>query len=214
MLQEVILRGEHYLKLVGEGVSSALRLGREGQLIVGQGQGALYEAARQGRLFYAATAVAGVAPGTSIGTAPAFALANPKGSKKDLIIHQVSMGYVSGTLGAGFVAACFGPENMTDVVVGSGAAITELGGHGGGKGAAGKAWTSPTLPAAPTLLYPIFDLAPKLATSVVQPAPVTYDFRGGLVIPPQCSFSLQGVAGAGTTPLVVFGCLWEEAPKQ
>jgi hypothetical protein len=90
---------------IGDGVERPIRLGKLGELVVG-GAARYAEAVRRGACFRAQTAVTGVAPGTTISTAAAFSLANPLGSGIDLAIPEVSMGYISGTLGAGSVMLC------------------------------------------------------------------------------------------------------------
>lgn len=186
-----------------------LRFGRTGALLVALTQGHLQEAAFGRRLFYANTAPTGVAPGTSVGTTAAFALANPNGSGVTLVVHRVALGYVSGTLGAGHVAACVGPASLTAV---SGTAIVATEAYGGGQSCKAKAFTTATLPAAPNVAIPVVNLGAKAAATALDPTSAVVEIRGGVVIPEGCSFSLQGVAAAGSSPLVVLGCAWEEVP--
>jgi hypothetical protein len=80
---------------------------------------------------------------------------------------------------------------------------------GAGKG---KPLTTVTVPTAGTPFRPFANLPPMLATSVLTPWRFEDIVDGGIIIPPGCGVSLQGTAGAGTSPLVIFGCMWEEVP--
>lgn len=210
MLQTIRLVGERYLKLLGDGVEAALRLGREGALLVGAAQGALQEAAVRGRLFWGVTASGGVAPGTSISTTMAFCIANPNNSGVDLVIRRALMGYKSGTLAPGSVFACVGQSSQTAV---SGTAIAAVNGLGGGDTSRGKAFTTATVPAAPTPAIPVFEMRTEDGTGVGSAPMKSYDFEGGIVVPPGAFFALHAIAGAGTSPLVYFGASWEEVPR-
>src|ERR1043165_1466041 len=86
-----------------DGTLPQARAGKEGQLVVGQAHGKYCEPTIRGSVYSAQTAASGVAPGTSIGTTGAFTLSNPIGSGKRLIVQNLGMGYISGTLGAGVV---------------------------------------------------------------------------------------------------------------
>ena len=205
----LLIAGKAGLQLLGRGVDGFLRLSREAALVVTQGGGSLQEASDQGRLFYGATAKTGVAPGTDIGTTAAFCLANPVDSGVTLVLRKVSIGYVSGTLGAGFVGACYGGQSFTAV---TGTAITPVGGKDGGSSAKGKAFTTATIPATPSLMQPIWNAGAALASTALGLSVSEWEPAGGIQIPPGRNFSLQGVAAAGTSPLVVFGAVWEEVP--
>jgi hypothetical protein len=49
-----------------------------------------------------------------------------------------------------------------------------------------------------------------LATTAVPPWDTIDVVDGSLVLEPGSGVMLQGVAAAGTTPLVIFGMVWEE----
>lgn len=175
-----------------------------------QRHGKLYNPTFGARLFSAMTAVTGVAPGTAIGTTAAFALHNPYGSGVNISIITARMGYISGTLGAGSVFHCVNTNNQAAAPTGT--AITEIPGIGNGAAGVGTALTTATLAASPTPLYPMCSLQASLATSVTQPWLAKDDVDGAIIIPPGCTYSLEAVAAAGTSPLVVFGVTWEEVP--
>jgi hypothetical protein len=182
---------------LGDGVERAIRLGKLGELVVGGG--ARYaEAVRRGACFRAQTAVSGVAPGTVIGTAAALSLANPLGSGIDLAILEVSMGYISGTLGAGSVMLC--GNRITTGAVPTGTVITAVNARiGDPRTATGQAKTTATLAVAPSVIGPFCSIGAHLASTAVAPWQIVRDINGGIVIAPGGVFSLQGVAAAGTS---------------
>jgi hypothetical protein len=172
--------------------------------------GRLYETVYRGNVFEAVTATTGVAPGTTIGTTAAFALFNPPSSGKNLVVIDMSLGYVSGTLGAGTVYVCANTNPVAAAVTGT--AITPVGTllSGAANTPIGKPFTTATLPAAPTPMFPAWQLSPMLATSVFAPNNNRFFFESKYIITPGCTLSLEAVAGAGTTPLVTFSMSWEE----
>src|SRR5579859_3038527 len=89
---------------IGDGVVSNLRFSKLQAAVVTDAHARFYEAAIRGKLFYAQTAVTGVAPGTAIGTTAAFAFFMPKGSAVNAVVYQASLTYVSGTLGSALVS--------------------------------------------------------------------------------------------------------------
>lgn len=195
----------------GSTPSSGLRIDRTGGLVVVQGAAEYEEVALRLNSYWAQTAATGVAPGTAIGTGAAFALANPAGSGVNLILMQARMGYVSGTLGAGVVQYCASANVVGAAVTGTAIApVPAL--VGNGRQAAGKPFTTATLPAAPVPFAPFASLGASLATTAVQPWQVVDDLKGAICIAPGAAVSLQGTAAGGTTPLVVFGVLWLELP--
>lgn len=171
--------------------------------------GKYYEIALRGRLFVGGTAVSGVAPGTAIGTTGAFTLYNPLGSKTRLVVMRASMGYISGTLGAGVVNYLANVVPQAAAVTGT--AITAVNCLiGSGQGANGKPLTTSTLPANPTVMRPFCSLTALLASTAVQPYVVTDDVDGEFIVDEGCALTLHATAAAGATPLVTFGMTWEE----
>lgn len=160
-------------------------------------------------VFYAQTAMTGVAPGTAIGTTAAFALHNPVGSEVDLVVLELYLGYISGTLGAGVVSACVNVDD--DAAIPTGTAVAEINAKlGNGTQAQGRALTTATLPATPSPIRPLWNLGASLASTALAPSAAKERIDGAIVIPPGCTLSLQGTAAAGSTPLVVLGALWKE----
>src|SRR3990167_3181618 len=132
------------------------------------GHGQFFDAAIRSNVFAAANPVAGVAPGTTITTTEPFGLYNPVDSAVDLVILHVSMAYISGTDGAGLVAATSYSVGVGANLPPGGTAIVEQCTKLGGARSKGKPLTSITLTAAPLLMFPIFELAAKVAATALQ----------------------------------------------
>lgn len=209
MLDRVSRLGRRALHRLAEGAEAVLRLGNHGQLIVADGASRLYEDADAGRVFSAHTAASGVAPGTAIGTTAAFALWNPAGSGVDLVIEAASVSYVSGTLGAGFLALCANPESQT---AWTGTAIVPVG-KGLSRSAKGVPLTTATIPSGAVQVEALGSMGAALASSVAFNSVARIEVHGAIIVPPGSGLSIQGVAAAGTSPLVVFGCVWREVPR-
>lgn len=185
------------------------RGGKTGETITGQAHGHYYEAVSRGNVYSACTAVAGVAPGTALGTTVPFVLYNPIGNTKNLVVLEVSLGYVSGTLGAGHINLC------TNVTPGEAAPTGTAIVHRPRKTRVGSgtalAFTTATVAAAEIVMWPVFNLDASLATTAgVGSAPNVYKVDGGFVVTAGFYAALHGIAAAGSTPLVVLGMMWEE----
>lgn len=171
-----------------------------------------YEYAIRGKLFWASTAVSGVAPGSSISTTAAFTLYNAKGSGVNVVLLFGAMGYVSGTLGAGFVAWCTN-TNLAEAVPTGTAIVSKPGLVGGASPAGGVALTTATLAVAPTVARMFNNHQASLATTAMDPWQSIDLVDGSIVLPPGGAVSLMGVQGAaGSTPLVVYTVGYAEEP--
>jgi hypothetical protein len=194
-----------------DGTTPQARAGKEGQMIVGTAHGKYTEATSRGNCYAAQTAATGVAPGTAIGTTAAFALGNPKGSGKRLIIQKLAMGYISGTLGAGVVQICI--NNDPTEAAPSGTAITPKNlDVGAANNSVATPLTTATLASNSKAIGILCSLGASLASTAVQPWQVEKDVDGEIVIEPGCTLSLQATAAGGSSPLVVFNATWEEVP--
>jgi hypothetical protein len=191
------------------GANPYVQGGRDGEVIAADFHGRYYTANYNSRLWTSSTAVAGVAPGTALGTTVPIALWNPTGSKVNLEIIKFSASYVSGTLGAGFLAYA-GVASATP----SGTRLTSVSGQIGNNSSAsvGQAWQG-AIPTAPTIIRGSgISLLPYLATSVLAVPPMVDELAGEFVIVPGGLFAVQGIAGGGTSPLMVFSLTWIESP--
>lgn len=203
------LQGRVGLGSGADGIPDQVRLGRELDLIVSDWLPRYGELARRGKLYTGMMAVAGADHGSSVGTSPIISLANPTRSRKIILPVIVTMGYISGTLGAGVMVHCVNAPGDTQT---SGTAITPY--NSQGLSPAGTLKTSATLSAAPAVVRPSFSLAPALATTAMAPWLAKDEVNGEIPLEPGAIWSLQGVAGAaGTTPRVVIGVTWIEVDQ-
>lgn len=183
---------------------------RNGGLKVAMSQAKYQDAVLRGKCFTGMTAVTGVAPGTSVGTTAAFSLYNPYGSGVYLSLLRVSMGLISGTLGAGTVLYVANLNSAAAATTGTAITVTNCL-LGAGSTPQGKPLTTATLPATPTVLRPFCSLTEMvIATTAVNNERIFEDVDGSIIIPPGMTLSLEGVAAAGSSPLVVYGVMWEE----
>ena len=191
------------------GADTIPKVVRAGGLAVSADTPGYSEMVKTGRVFSGGTAVTGVAPGTAIGTTAAFSLYTPVGSGYNLIILTAKLSYLSGTLGIG-VVDWVANTNVAAAAT-TGTAITAVNNLVGSSTAAvGRPLTTATLPAAPTLFDRFCNLPPILATSVVTPWVFAEVVDGRIIVIPGATMSLEGTAGAGTSPLVLYGISWFE----
>lgn len=193
---------------LAEGSIGVLRGDRTGALITANAHGQFNEPASKGAIHYATNAVTGVAPGTALSVAPPLTLWNPPSSGKLLSVTKVSIGYVSGTLGAGSLVLAANAAQAT--VPTGGTEITPTCSLIGFPRGVGRAFTGSTLAAIPTIVRPVFNMGAFLATTPLAPQDCDVLIDGGIIVTPGSSISLQGVAAAGTTPLVILGVTYEE----
>lgn len=187
------------------------RAGTTGEIVVGHAHGRYAEASCRGNVILGSTAAAGVAPGTALSTTPPLCLWNPLNSTVMLSVLKASLGYVSGTLGAGTIVYAY-VTGQTAVPTGG----TELQPNNGlvsPIAGAGRLFQGSTVSATPTILYGTgWSLTALAAASAVTPALLQDEPSGLLCVPPATALVLQGIAAAGTSPLVIFGLAWEEIP--
>jgi hypothetical protein len=192
----------------GDGVYNALRQGKQGELITSQAHGKYHEAASRGKLFSASIGVAGVAPGTALSTTPAFTLYNPTNSGVILSLKKILVGYVSGTLGAGSLVHA---QNASQVAAPTGGTeLTPVCALLNGSRGTGKAFTGSTISAASTLIRPSINLGAFLASEASVPGVLQDDLDGSIIVPAGVAYCYQGIAAAGTTPLLIIAAIWEE----
>lgn len=193
-----------------DGAVAQARGGKTGEMVMASAHGKYAEATTRGNCYSASVGAAGVAPGTALGTTAAFTLYNPKGSGKRLIVNKCSIAFISGTLGAGALFYCANNDG-TAAAPSSGTALTPTNND---IGAANNSVAVPraggTLPVNPTILRPFASVDAETTSSVYGVRPAVEDLDGEFVLEPGCALSVEGVAAAGTTPLVSIGMSWEE----
>lgn len=198
------------LQILTNGVINTLRWDKSGALVIANTHGQFNESALQGSIMYATNAVTGIAPGTALSTTPPLSLWNPPSSGLNLSITKVSVGYVSGTLGAGNIAIGAIPAQVT-VPTGGTEIIPTCSLIGNPRGSA-RAFAGSTMAAAPTIIRPVFNMGAFVGTTALAPQDCDILVDGSIIVPPGAAIALQGIAGAGTTPLVILGITYEELP--
>lgn len=196
-------------QVLADGARGPFRMSRDGSQINQDSHARYQEAVQRGNVFVASTAVAGVAPGTALSTTPPFILYNPPSSGVELVIWRARLGYVSGTLGAGTIVYASGVQTSAPS---GGTAITPKNAKiGSGRATAATANQGGTI-TAPTILAPAFTLGAFLASTAAVNPPLIDEVAGEFSLAPGAVFCMQGVAAAGSSPLVLFGVTWEEVP--
>lgn len=198
-----------YKKAVN-GVTDTIRLATDTAQMVSAAHHANVEAALTQKAMLACTGASGVAPGTALSTTPPFTLYNPQGSGVYLAVVKILLGYISGTLGKGSLVLAGNPS-LSQAAPTGGTALTvqnALLGYTAGKG---LAYQGATLAATPTLLLPVFTLGAWVGSADTVLLLESL-LNGSVVLAPGTSLSLQGIAAAGSSPLVLLGMLWEEVP--
>lgn len=193
------------------------RQGKTGEATVGQAHGKYYEASTRALLAFACDQGAGVATVTGVSTTAILSLYNPINSGRRLSILKVSLGYFSGTLGAGPVYHCVTPQvsGTAQTLPSGGTALTSY-------------WSDInylTVSAAPvglarvgsTVVAPIVyrhfcSLFAELASTANGIQFCTEDLDGEITLEPGGCYQMQSKCAAGSTPLVTPGILWEEVP--
>lgn len=156
--------------------------------------------------------VAGVAPGTVLAAAGTpFTLYNPIGSGVYLALVYASMGYVSGTLGAGTVYLAENPSTIQAAPSG-GTLLARQCSFAGFTGGKGLAYTGATVAAVPSVVEPLFTIGAFLASTALIAPVLKFAWNGSHQLAPGAAYTLQAVAAAGSTPLVTFAVMWEEIP--
>jgi hypothetical protein len=193
-----------------DGDEEPLTYGRTGAAHVQFGHADFFHATIESRVWSAVTAVAGVAPGTSLSTTAAFWLHNPIGSKVVLSIIRSSCGYLSGTIGAGTVF--YTTHAGRAVARATGTAIVPRNRLLMGDPACAAIPLTTATVTTQVAIRPAFVLGALAATDVVG-ITLGVDFPDGdIVVKPGYGVGLHAIAAAGTTPRVLLSMTWEEIP--
>ena len=191
---------------------TGLRAGRSGELITGDAHAHFREATYRIGAWCASVPVAGVAPGTALGTAPPLCIWNPPNSGVNADIWKATMGYISGTLGAGGIVYAQAPQ-LTKPTGVAPAIVPVSGLIGNLKTGAIQAFTGSTIAATETLVVPTgWNLSASLATTASAGFQWEDLLDGEFILTPGNVFCMQGLCAAGSSPLVVMSLTWEETP--
>ncbi len=195
----------------GDGAVLPSRLEGTGAIVSANLHGMYAEQVRRGNVMIGANAVAGVSPGTAFSTTPPLALWNPPSSGKLLVILKASVGYVSGTIGAGNIAYGVVPSQTT--VPTTGTELTPANCLLGFPRGVGRLFTGSTFVAAPTILRSAFTAGAFLASTALSPTAVVDLADGEFIVAQGAAIALQATPmAAGSSPLVILGLTWEEVP--
>lgn len=188
------------------------RLDKTTAAVVTQAHGKYAEAVINQKVFSACEQGTGIAPGTALGTTAAFVLYNPATSGTRLILCKVYVGYISGTLGAGTLYHCI-DKTTTQAAPSGGTALSVVCNDiGNGASSVAVPRVNGTVASTVVAYRPFITLNAMLATTATNPVDIGDDMDGELIIEPGCSYQLQAVAAAGTSPKLTFGAVWEEVP--
>jgi hypothetical protein len=204
----MLAEGRTGLISAADGSVNPVRLDRTGATTVVSAHPLYSEAVLRGNMFCCSTAVAGVAPGTALSTTPPITLLNPFNSGVQLVILKTSLGYISGTLGAGAVVYAYVTPQAT--IPTGGTELTSICTMIGQVHGKGRVFQGSTLTGTPLILRSAYNMGAGLATSVDFIRTCQDLLEGEFVVPEGTCFVMQGVAAAGTTPLVLMGLVWEE----
>lgn len=200
----------------GDGSPVQPQLDRQAAVVIADGHPRFYQpnyratVGDSSGLFIATTAIAGVAPGTALSATPPMCIWNPANSGKNLYIVRTSVGYVSGTLGAGSLWYAQVANQQTKPTTGT--VLTPVCcALGNGSTATGQAFQGSTLIAVPTALGPApFTFGAFLATTAGFGPMMVDELAAAFLVVPGTAFVIQGVAVAGTSPLVAMSVQWGE----
>lgn len=198
-----------------DGGTPVLRTDKTSSLVNTPGRAPLAEQVSRGLAFAAAIPPGtGQAPGTAIGTTGAFVLANGSSSTVNLVVYKIMASYISGTLGAGTLGLLAHASAGSSITAPSGGtAITPTNMRLGATAtSAANCRFNATVPASGLLIRCLASLQASLASTAVGGWQVIDDVRGEVVIGPGQAVSVQGIAAAGSSPLIVVACVWAEEP--
>jgi hypothetical protein len=206
----MLLEGRPGQVVIADGSLGVAGFNRLGGLLIQPVHGPYAEAAKRGRIMEACTPVAGVAPGTALSTTPPMALWNPPSSGVELYVKKSYLGFISGTLGAGTVVYAV-VTSQTTVPTG-GTELTPQCSKIGMPRGAGRAFQGSTLASTPAILRPGYVVGAFTTSTATAPDPSLDLIDDAIIVTPGSVLCMQEIGAAGTSPLCLFGLVWEEVP--
>lgn len=194
--------------------TTGVRQDKTGALVLSYGRGRYTEQTSRALVFSASIPPGtGQAPGTAIGTTACFTLANALTNTVQLSILTITVGYISGTLGAGVLALLAHASTAGITAPSGGTAITPTCTLlGNGTLSVANCRFNNTVPASGIQIRSICNLQASLATTAVAPWQIIDNVDGSVIVGPGQAVSVQGIAAAGTSPLIVVSMTWAEEP--
>ncbi len=168
-------------------------------------------------MFHGSVASAGFAHGTALTATGLLSLMNPAGSGVNLEVLKVTLGFVSGTLGAGtlwWVKAANPTSNPSEDATKAVRSAGLVTGSPNDAGSKAKIYSNVSMTNVPVIVRPTcISYAPLVigTTAVALPALVE-ETDGSIVIPPGYWAGIQGIGSGGSSPLVIVGIEWQEVP--
>jgi hypothetical protein len=209
---DVIIQGRVGDISVGDGATPALRLGRDGNLIMSELHGRYFEQSFRGNLFVACQ-TAGVTIAIVAGTAPSFSLFNPASSGVYLSVVRWEM-VLTVAAATPVIGAYMLTVNTNPIAAATtGTAVVPTPGIIGGTSAArGRPLTSATLPANPTLYRTLAQHYTGAITTIPNMPAFGIDFDGTALIAPGCTMSVGQLNVDTTNASGLCAVIWEEIP--
>jgi hypothetical protein len=169
--------------------------------------GDLFEAAYRSGLFSVANQAGVTSQAGLSATTPVLTLANPPGSGKLLLVHEVRATFLVAFAAAAAVWVATGFHAST-LVTGT-LTVTHRNLKLGGGDPSGRPFLAATLPAAPVGI----DLLGSGLTGAITTTPVVQamvkDYKGGLILTPGANLSVQTSTASGASSSL-FAYTWEE----
>ncbi len=197
-----------------DGVHASLRLGRTGEQVVTELHGRYYEQGVRGLIYWATMTAGVILPAAANTTNNPMTLANPAGSGKNVSLVSFDMEFttLNATVGSGAYGLYVNTNTIAAAV--SGTAITPISGIVGSNYVpVAKAFSTSTIPAAPTLLKAFgFKLVGGVAAAVpISGNPSMHiDFDGTAILTPGTAITPQLSAADTTNATVLCSFCWEE----
>jgi len=194
-----------------DGSPVPVRLGRNGELIIGNGHGKYHEQVARGKCYHAAMQ-AGASLGTALtATAVTLTLYNPanSGVLLSLIHANVAITTVPGGAGTAIYALAINANPLAAAPTAATPAVVRnclLGSAAG----VGLAYTAATLPAAPVIAR-VIPGGIYWATAAAAAAPMVAEdwVDGSIVLAPNTAVTIQGIGVASSG---IASMMWEEIP--
>lgn len=195
----------------GPGVETPLRLGQDSELVVTELHGKYYETCRLGNIFYACMTAGVIFPAPAATAANPMTLANPAGSGK--IIIPISFDLVFTILPGTPLLGTYGLYVNSNIIASAvtGTAITPVSGLvGSNYRPVANAFSTSTVPAAPTFLMPFATKLTGASTTLPNIPSYHIDFDGRLILLPGTAITPQQTVADTSNATVIGMVCWEE----
>jgi len=205
-MQGQLAFGQRGLNQIAESGSHALRINKEGSLVVAQSAGKYVEAVREGRVFVAANQAAVALTAALATTYTGLVLVNPSNSGKDVVMLRFGYSFSVAVPTATVIGLMTG-EGTSGIA----SAITPRNRLMGGGPSSMIVDNGATLPGTP-VLEQVFGQGHTLATTGTAAGPITdIDLDGSLIVTPGSFVAVYSFAAC--TASFIGSFMWEEVPR-